>query len=150
MIQNFVKAWDANKDKLKEYFQTHSMSEYDEYVKLVQLLFNIVINPYLEKVNPTKQYDADIDEITVIDNGEYQGTQLFVLHEKTYQPAAYEYVLTHQSYGSCSGCDTLQGIQVYSSDIPDEEQVNDHMTLCLHLLQRCKEPFSYEEYKETW
>lgn len=141
MIKDFVDAWDCNKDRLEEYFKTHKMSEYDRYEKLVKILFDEVINPYLSD----KGKDIyDTEEITVIDNGEYQGTQLFALHIETYQPASYEYVLTYQEYGSCSGCDLLQGIQVYDSSLPDEEQVKEHMTLCLHLLQRCQMPFSYE------
>ena len=47
MIQKFVEAWDGNKSKLEEHLKTHRMEEYDEYEKLVKLLFEIVINPYI-------------------------------------------------------------------------------------------------------
>ena len=143
MIQEFVKAWDANKDTLRKYFQCHKMKEYDEYVKLVKLLFDWVINPYYE--HQFKRFDTN--KITVIDDGSYQGTQIFAIPLDTYQPSCYEYVFTHQYYGSCSGCDTLLGIQGYEEkeNLPTEEQVSEHMTLCLHLLQRCKYLYTEEE-----
>ena len=47
-----------------------------------------------------------------------------------------DYLITHTYYGSCSGCDTLQGINSYSCELPTEEQVKDYMTLALHLVQR--------------
>ena len=142
MIQKFVKAWDANKASLEEHLKTHRMEEYDEYDKLVKLLFEIVINPYISTQDETPY---DVEKMTVIDDGEYQGTQLFVLPKDTYQPSAWEYVITNQYYGSCSGCDLLQGITQYESGQPDSEQLDELMTLCLHLLQRCKIPFSYDE-----
>lgn len=145
MIQLFVEAWDANKEQLKEYFKTHRMEEYSSYKQLVKILFEVVINPYIGDVKKMEIYDLNDEEITVIDNGDYQGTQLFALHIETYQPCAWEYVFTHQSYGSCSGCDVLKGIQEYEPGLPNEEQVKEYITLCLHLLQRCKIPFSYED-----
>ena len=41
-------------------------------------------------------------------------------------------------YGSCSGCDTLEGIRHYNDDKPTEEQVRDYMTLALHIVQGMK------------
>ena len=76
--------------------------------------------------------------MTVIDNGDYQGTQIFIIPINTYQPGVDEYVYTHTYYGSCSGCDTLQAIQSWDGDeLPNEEQVKDYMELALHLLQKC-------------
>lgn len=142
MIQKFVKAWGANKEHLEEHLKTHGMEEYNEYAKLVRLLFEIVINPYL-LVNEENTYN--LDKMTVIDDGDYQGTQLFIIPQDTYQPCQWEYVMTHQYYGSCSGCDLLMGITRYDDGQPDDEQLRELMTLCLHLLQRCKIPFNIEE-----
>lgn len=141
MVKLFVEAWDANKGRLEEFFKTTEMIHYDEYVKLVSLLFEKIINPYLKDLG----YSYDTDMIHVIDDGNWQGYQLFVIPIQTYQPSAFEYVITYTGYGSCSGCDTLMRIQHYGEELPNEEQVKEHMTLCLHLLQRCKIPFSYEE-----
>lgn len=33
MIQEFIEAWNINKNKLEEYFRTHNQTEYDEYKK---------------------------------------------------------------------------------------------------------------------
>lgn len=76
--------------------------------------------------------------MTVIDNGDYQGTQIFLIPMETYQPSVEDYVYTNTYYGSCSGCDTLQAIQSYDyNELPNEEQIKDYMTLALHLLQKC-------------
>lgn len=75
--------------------------------------------------------------MTVIDNGDYQGTQIFLIPLKTYQPSVEDYVYTNTYYGSCSGCDTLEAINEYDDDLPREDQVSDYMILALHLLQRC-------------
>ena len=134
MIKCFVEAWDKNKDKLEEYIKTHRQEEYDSYKELVKLLFDIVINPDIDTYSGEK---FDIDNIDVLDHGDYQGTLIFILHHEYYQPHVCSYVYTHTFYGSCSGCDTLQAICCYDEGLPDEDQVKDYMQLCLHLLQRC-------------
>lgn len=136
MIKEFVEAWDKHKDELREHIQTHNMGEYAlEYKGLVYLLFKKVINPEME--NSFKFEVFDLDKMVVIDHGDYGGTQLFILHEKRYEPDIDDYVYTSVDYGSCSGCDTLLGITKYDDTLPNEQQVDDLMTLCLHLLQRC-------------
>lgn len=133
MIKEFILAWDKNKDDLENYFRTHKQSEYEAYEDLVKLLFDIIINP-----DDTRQHKFSTEDITVIDHGEYQGTQIFIVHIDTYQPSVCDYVYTNNYYGSCSGCDTLQGISEYGYDnIPDEQQIKDYMALCLGLLQSC-------------
>lgn len=130
MIKEFVNAWEANKETLEGYFRTHKMCEYDSYRALVKLLFDIVINPSVALY--------DTKNIDVLDHGGWQGTEVFILHRDCYQPSVTDYVYTSVSYGSCSFCDTLQGIHGYDGDkLPDDEQVKDYMLLCLHLLQRC-------------
>lgn len=81
----------------------------------------------------------DLNSMTVIDDGDYQGTQIFIMPLDTYQPSVEKYVYTNTYYGSCSGCDTLQAIQSWDeSEKPNEEQIKDYMELALHLLQKCK------------
>lgn len=90
-------------------------------------------------------YRFRTDNMTVLDHGDYQGTLVFILHMNCYQPSVDEYVYTSVDYGSCSACDALQGINEYNWDkLPNEEQIKDYMTLCLHLLQRC----NYMKYRE--
>lgn len=133
MIKEFCLAWEKNKEKLENYFRTTEQGEYCKYEDLVELLFDIVINPSIED----GYYWFDTKNILVIDDGDYQGTQVFILHRNKYQPSVEDYVYTNTCYGSCSYCDTLQGIHGYESGLPDEQQVEDYMSLCLHLLQRC-------------
>ena len=139
MITEFILAWDANKAKLEDYFRTHAQREYSQYDDLVRRLFVEVINPYLKDKDGES---FDTVKLRVIDDGDYQGNQLFLIPLDTYQPSPYQYVWTHQYYGSCSGCDLLQGIQESGDGEylgqPDERQVNAYMQLSLHLLQRCR------------
>lgn len=137
MIKEFVDAWDKNKGKLEEYFKTHKQSEYDGYESLVKLLFEVVINPEYDGDWTRETFDTT--KIHRIDDGDYQGTLIFLIPKDTYQPSVEEYVYTSVYYGSCSGCDTLQWIQSFDyNELPSENQVKEYMTLCLHLLQHCK------------
>lgn len=142
MIQEFCLAWEKNKGKLEEHFRTTNQSEYDSYENLVKLLFDIIINPEIND----DWLKFDTGDILVIDDGDYQGTQIFILHQNTYQPFVENYVYTNTYYGSCSGCDTLLAISGYDSGLPNEEQVKDYMELCLHLLQKCN--FMVDEIEE--
>lgn len=134
MIKEFCLAWEKNKDKLEEYFRTTKQDEYDEYRTLVGLLFDIAVNPEFGDWDNNK---FDTKNILEIDDGDYQGTEIFILHKNVYQPDIEDYVYTSIYYGSCSGCDTLMGISEYDDGLPSESQVNDYMDLCLHLLQKC-------------
>ena len=127
-------AWKENEDKLEEYFRNTKQDEYDGYRTLVGLLFVIVVNPELDDLDNNK---FDTKNILKIDDGDYQGTEIFILHKNVYQPDIEDYVYTNTYYGSCSGCDTLLGISGCSDELPSESQVNDYMDLCLHLLQKC-------------
>ena len=75
--------------------------------------------------------------MTIIDDGDYQGTQIFIIPLNTYQPNVKDYVYTNTYYGSCSGCDTLQAISYYDRELPSETQIKEYMQLALHLLQKC-------------
>lgn len=147
MIKEFVAAWDSNKTKLEEYLKTHEQSTYSSYKELVKILFDVVINPYYEE-NSQELKAWNSDRITIIDDGDYQGTEIFMIPKDTYQPSVNEYVWTYQYYGSCSGCDTLLAISEYDDGLPTEEQVKEYMALELHLLQRLKYMIPNEEEDE--
>ena len=134
MIQIFIDAWNERKNELEEYFKTTPMDKYDSYEDLVKLVFEKVVNPEM----PIDYLTYDIDRMTVIDDGHYRGTLLFLIPRKTYQPSVDEYIYTSVYYGTCSACDTLQSITGYCYDgLPSEVQVADYMILCLHLLENC-------------
>lgn len=142
MIKEFCLAWEKNKDKLEEYFKNTKQDEYSEYMDLVGLLFDIVINPELGGWDTNK---FDTKNILKIDDGDYQGTEIYILHRDVYQPGIEDYVYTNTYYGSCSGCDALLGINEYEDGVPSDSQVNDYMDLCLHLLQKCHYMINEEE-----
>lgn len=141
MIKEFIDYWYKDKHVLEEYFKTCENHVYLEYEDLVKLVFDRVINPNLSS-------KFSLSDMTVIDDGNYQGTQIFILHIDTYQPCVTEYIYTNTYYGSCSVCDTLQGIQAfsYAGDVPTEKQVQEYMLLCLHLLEKCH--YMKDEEKE--
>jgi hypothetical protein len=141
MITEIVKLWDKNKSKLEEYFKTHKQEEYQSYDSILSKIFELVINEENDDA-----FTFDYKRMTKIDDGDYQGTLLFVTPLKTYQPNVEDYVLTHVYYGSCSGCDTLQAISSYDyENLPDEEQVKDYMSLALHMVQNMRWLVSKEE-----
>lgn len=124
MNKEIIRQWEERKGELRAWFTRTPQSQYCGYIDIVRALFTHVI------------LGLDTSEITEIDNGDYQGTKLFLAHKEAYQPDASDYVVTHNYYGSCSGCDTLQGINGYEDGLPSESQVNDYMTLALHLVQK--------------
>lgn len=130
MIKEFTTYWEKNKGDLEKFLKTTKQEKYTSYESLVKALFEKVINPNVNNKFDTKN-------ILIIDDGDYQGTQIFLLHINTYQPSVSDYVYTNTYYGSCSGCDTLLAICDYDYGYPNDNQVKDYMTLCLHLLQKC-------------
>ena len=133
MIQEIIKKWEENKYKLEEYFSTTKQEEFASYETIIQKIFELVIN------SDEDSYERfNINKMTVIDDGYYQGTQIFIIPKDTYQPNIDDYLITHTYYGSCSGCDVLEGIRNYSSGLPTEQQVKEYMILALHLVQKMK------------
>jgi len=140
MIKEFVEKWNKYNKDLEEFFRNTKQEEYSSYEEIVKILFDEVIN------KGEDEYDTfDTKNICVIDDGHYQGTQIFILHKDIYHPDIEDYVYTNTYYGSCSGCDTLLGISSYDGGLPDEQQINEYMTLALHLLQKCKYMYEGED-----
>lgn len=124
MIRKFVDAWDSRKQEVREKFEQKHPGSYEDIVQAVVSILG-------------GEYGApDPARITCIDHGHYQGTLLFVIGAEGYQPDDYWYVKVN--YGSCSGCDTLQAICEYSSVPPTDSQVDEYMTLALHIVQGLK------------
>ena len=132
MIQELVKQWEENKYKLEEYFKTTNQEKYSSYKQIVIKLFELCL------IEADDYSGFDLNKMTVIDDGDYQGTQIFIIPTDTYQPGIGDYVLTHTYYGSCSGCDTLLSIRNGEDGLPTDEQVKEYMTLALHLVQKLK------------
>jgi hypothetical protein len=126
MIQKFVNRFMAAKGVLRE---TFAAKHPDTYIDIVKAVVSVIgeEGPYGE---------PDATRIHQIDDGDYQGTLVFVIAARGYQPSEYWYVKV--SYGSCSGCDTLESIRDYSDDPVTKEQLDAYMTLALHIVQGFK------------
>lgn len=132
MIQSFVNSFEKNKDKIRSFFEAGHPDEYKDIVRNVIKFMEIDYMMDEGLIN-----NPDPNRIHEIDDGDYQGTLCFVISEKGYKPNNYYTVLV--GYGSCSGCDTLKAIRM--DDIgnkPTKEQIDDYMTLSLHIVQRLK------------
>lgn len=142
MIELFVMAWDAYKNNLSEYIASHRQEEYNSYEKIVKMLFEQVINPYM-KIHHSNLFELEM--LHEIDDGDHSGTLLYIIPQqgRLNEPEPWEYVITYVYYGSCSGCDALMHISNYDDDLPDAEQVEEYTKLCLDILQHCKYPFRY-------
>jgi hypothetical protein len=137
VIEAYVDYFNKNKSVLREMFQkVLEQNEYIRYDRVVKILVkflsngNMAYSPY----GDSRSYELDPGRITEIDHGEYQGTLIYVIGEPGYQPS--NYVVTKVDYGSCSGCDTLDRILEDTDN--QEQQLNDLLTLCLHIIQHMK------------
>lgn len=132
MIKEVVKSWDANKGNLQE--RLRSMTEYITYEELMK----VICEEITSKMSTDGNWKvSNYEKFHTINDGDYQGDMGFLLIPNTYQPDISRYMISHQYYGSCSGCDLLEGI--LSDNRGDKDKiVSDLMTLCLHLIQRMK------------
>lgn len=124
MIQAFVDRYQAREHELRARFAERHPGSYESIVKAVVELLH----------DPDDYGSIDPERIHAIDDGDYQGILLFVIAASGYQPSDYWYVRV--GYGSCSGCDTLEAIREEKwDDPPSTRQVEDYLTLALHVVQ---------------
>lgn len=103
-------------------------NHYIDYIDIVKVI--------IEAVHDDNHSSPDPEHIHEIDDGEYQGTLLFVIPADGYQP--YDYWCVKVSYGSCSGCDTLMAILEGDYGDTIDEKVDSLFTLALHIVQGLK------------
>jgi len=127
MILHYVKQWEERKHLLEQWL---TKNEPNSYENIYEMLFHLVITR-----SERGELEWDWNRFVKIDDGEYQGNQIFILCSNVYQPELTDYIFTSVAYGSCSGCDTLQAIQE-SED--KAERVKGYMTLALHMVQETK------------
>lgn len=120
MIQQFVDAWFAEKDDLRQKWSKDFPGEYLDIVRGV-----VSVMPGM-----------DPDRIHEIDDGDYQGTLVYVIGAQGYQPS--DYWCARVEYGSCSGCDTLQAL---SDEDNETKKLDGLMTLALHIVQKLRPMF---------
>ena len=145
MIKYCIEKWDKNKDLLRSALNNNELLnhvlnkndddplEYLEYKDLVKLTVMFILND---------ENEWDANKIKEIDDGDYQGTLLYLIPEDTYQPNSSEYLMTFVEYGSCSGCDTLQAIQCFLGTKGRNESINDLMSLCKDLICNMIKPYN--------
>ena len=130
MIQILIDRFRDRKHLLEAKFAEKHVDSYAELVKMV-------IELLADEEYTCEGFSADAARIHQIDDGDYQGTLVFVIGEKGYQPNRYWYARIY--YGSCSGCDALQGIGNYSSEAPSAGQVAEYSLLALHVVENLRE-----------
>lgn len=136
--------WNKNRGKLYDAILNHDLPIH--YIDLVKLSVDCILND-----GNDEYFKWDTQNITVIDNGDYQGTLLFMIPEDTYQPSECGYLLTYAGYGSCSGCDSILSITSYEDEMTDLI-AKGLLMLCKDLITNIVKPYNYgwredEEYK---
>lgn len=131
MNKDIIARFDAKRDRLLAIFKAKHPDSYEGI--LLELVKAITDEADYGNFN------LDPNRITKIDHGEYQGSLLFIIASKGYQPSTYW--ATECAYGSCSGCDTYEAIRDYGDDPPTDEQAKDYLTIALHLAQRMEKLF---------
>lgn len=134
--------WVENEKHLKEIIRNSTEHNNWSYASLVDLVVKEVFNH--GDIHDDITWAIEEGDIVEIDHGEYQGTLLYLIHIDTYQPDNSDYLIGFVCYGSCCVCDTLQRIQSEGDydGLPTEEQVNDYMTVCRHIVTNFKRPFA--------
>lgn len=128
MEQELVDRFDSKREEIKcDLLMLLRDYSWFTYAEIVKVVIKAVHDGY-GTPNPECIYE--------IDDGEYQGTLLFVIPEEGYQPWNYWYVKV--SYGSCSGCDTLMAILEGDYGDTIDKKVDSLFTLALHIVQGLK------------
>ena len=130
MILQFIERFQEIKLELLEQFCQKEPESYED-------IFKQTIKMMFENSEDTYSCDSetpDYERITVIDNGDYQGTLVFVVASKSYQPN--DYWVSTVDYGSCSGCDTYQAYSTYDEN--PEESAPHMLTMALHMIEAMK------------
>lgn len=138
MLKYCYKKWDKNKDKLEAALRKTDISRVEYRDLLVLTVENILNDDSDDYVNPR----WNSERITEINDGDYQGTLLYLIPADTYQPSEYEYLMTYIGYGSCSGCDLLQRIQPYSDEETTDEDIAEFMALCKDFITNMVKPYN--------
>lgn len=124
MIKELIARFDEKRGDLLNIFKLEHPASYLEILQSTLVVL---------KDEDKHDLNFDLDRITEIDHSDYQGTLVFIIGCEGYQPSTYW--ATTVSYGSCSGCDTLEGIKNYSGEPPSEDEAKQYFTLAMHMIQ---------------
>ena len=135
MINSIIEQWDLNNHNLKQYFESTEQREYCDYKEILSLIFELVV----EKVDKDGvSFTIQKENIRTIDDGEYEGTIIYIIPIDRPFIDVSDYLITDNYYCSCSGCDALLSISDCESKKPNEIQVKEYMTIALHLVQKLR------------
>lgn len=144
MIKICLEAWDKYNGELEAWYRSLSVKDLRclSYKDIATRVFGMV-NRYMEK-SCNWYAGLDLDNIVEINNGDYQGTLLYLVPFETYQPSEYEYLMTYIGYGSCSCCDTLQGLELWDEYTENEYEnvIKGHMFLARDILSHIIRPYN--------
>lgn len=140
MLKYCYEKWNKNKDKLENALRNDTKIGHHSYSDLLKITVDHILN---DDENYRIWGNWNTKRITQIDDGDYQGTLLFLIPSNTYQPSEGEYLMTYIGYGSCSGCDVLQAIQPWEDGLPSEDTVKDYMALCKDFITNMIKPYNY-------
>jgi hypothetical protein len=133
MILHYVKQWEERKHLLEQWLNENEPNSYEN---IYEMLFHLVVTkPQKTHSQLTNFNEWNWNRFVKIDDGSYQGNEIYILCSNVYQPSLTDYIFTQVAYGSCSGCDTFLAIQE-SED--KAERVKGYMTLALHMVQETK------------
>lgn len=147
MIKIMKELWNKHEKELRERLAKRTDVHQMEYVDLVHLTFETIFN------GDDREVELNLKEMTEIDNGNYQGTMLYLIPFKTYQPAEYEYLMTYVRYGSCSGCDALKAAKSWCDEGPlTGKELKAVMAICKDIVCNTIKPYNCgwrenDEYK---
>lgn len=156
MLKIIREQWNRNESILKR--ELEKLNENNIKGIDYKFLCEKIVTCILNEGEPDEElYEWSTKNIAEIDNGDYQGTLLFIIPKTTYQPGADHYLMTYVGYGSCSGCDTLTAIMsnVYYGD-GIERARKELLQLCRDMIVRMIKPYNsgwmnnpkYDEYEE--
>lgn len=138
MLKWCVDKWFANKEGLRRVLETDESLKNCEYLHLMELVVEHILN---QKEEENSRFDSA--KITKVDQGDWQGTILFFIPRKTYEPNAGDYLLTYIEYGSCPLCDVLEKTKDGLYDNKNKKQsIDDFMIICKELVCNITKPYN--------
>lgn len=139
--------WAENEKRLKHAFEmigTTYLQNTLDYKELIKMVVRYILNDGLrDDTGFDNYYFWDENNITIVDNGDYQGTLLFLIPKLVYQPGHSEYLMSYISYGSCSACDALQSAQTHDDR---DELINELMFICRTIVTNLIKPYNMGWY----
>lgn len=153
MLKYCVEKWFENRGKLEQVIRQDENLNKCDYKYLLQLVIENILN-----FGADDNYQFDETKITMVDDGDYSGTQLFLIPRKTYEPGAGDYLLTYVEYGSCAICDMLEKVQCHLDKEVSDSQLADFMLICKDFICNMIKPYNvgwredeiFDEHTDRW